>query len=118
MARLFERFKKRKFTDLNGFWRFKTDAEKKGEQEKWFCEFPSESAKMCVPSCYNNSFGLLTYMGLAWYNREITINSSDALLEFEAVLGYAKVWLDGKLLGEHYGGYTAFSFYLPLHMES
>ena len=112
MSRLFEQYKKRNTVSLNGFWQFCTDEESKGEKEKWFLNFPEKGEKMYVPSCFNNSFGLLEYKGIVWYNREITISSTEALLEFEGVLGACKVWLDGELLGCHYGGYTTVSFYL------
>src|SRR5690606_9190272 len=34
-------------------------------------------------------------------------------LIFHAVLGHADVFLDGKHLGYHYGGYTPFHFIVP-----
>ena len=112
MGRLFKEYDKRQVTSLGGFWRFIEDAERKGEEEKWFNTFPETAEKMFVPSCWNLKLGKLEYFGAAWYEREIDITSKNSLLEFEGVLSYAKVWLDGEYLGDHYGGYTAFSFLL------
>ena len=64
MSRLFEQYKKRNTVSLNGFWQFCTDEESKGEKEKWFLNFPEKGEKMYVPSCFNNSFGLLEYKGI------------------------------------------------------
>ncbi len=112
MGRLFKEHEKRQVSSLGGFWRFIEDAEKKGEQEEWFKNFPETKQKIFVPSCWNCAFGKLEYFGIAWYEREIDITSKNSLLEFEGVLSYAKVWLDGEYLGNHYGGYTSFSFAL------
>lgn len=37
-------------------------------------------------------------------------DGSRVVLRFEAVMSVARVWLDGVLLGEHFGGYTPFEF--------
>ena len=54
-------------------------------------------------------------MGVGWYWTEFDAPAHWAgqwvRIEFEAVFHTAKVWLNGKLLGEHPGrGYTAFTF--------
>ncbi len=112
MSRLFKEHDKRQVVSLGGFWRFIEDAEGKGESEEWFKNFPENTEKMFVPSCWNLSLGKFEYFGIAWYQREIDITSKNSLLEFEGVLSYAKVWLDGEYLGDHYGGYTSFAFKL------
>ena len=59
-----EQYNKRNTVSLNGFWQFCTDEQSKGEKEKWFLNFPEKGEKMYVPSCFNNSFGLLEYKGI------------------------------------------------------
>jgi hypothetical protein len=51
--------------------------------------------------------------GTAWYRRTFTPDLVNAgqrhFLEFEGVGSYAKVWINGHLVGEHNGGRTSFS---------
>lgn len=54
----------------------------------------------------------LMYKGLGWYRTEFTIDKKYAgkkvFIQFEAVSLEAKVWVNGKQVGEHQGGYTSF----------
>ncbi len=50
------------------------------------------------------------YRGEAWYRKHFSIDANEyagkrIVLYFEAVMGKSKVWLNGELVGEHYGGY-------------
>lgn len=53
------------------------------------------------------------YKGPAWYRTEFTVDSKyvgkRVFIEFEAVSLEATVWVNGKEVGNHKGGYTAFS---------
>jgi beta-galactosidase len=54
------------------------------------------------------------WAGWGWYRKHFSINSeySDrkVFVEFEGVQKYCKVWLNGKYLGDHKGGYGSFDF--------
>lgn len=54
------------------------------------------------------------YKGPGWYRTEFTIEKQyqgkRIFIDFEAVSLDAKVWVNGKEVGQHRGGYTAFSF--------
>jgi len=54
------------------------------------------------------------WTGWGWYRKHFSINTlySDRkiFIEFEGVQKYCKVWLNGKYLGEHKGGYGSFDF--------
>jgi hypothetical protein len=54
------------------------------------------------------------WKGWGWYRKHFTINEKYAgqkvFIEFEGVQKYCKVWLDGKYLGDHKGGYGSFDF--------
>lgn len=53
------------------------------------------------------------YQGLVWYQRRFEANrpvGQRAFLRFEAANYTARVYLNGKLVGEHEGGFTPFSF--------
>ncbi|HVG20804.1 MAG TPA: glycoside hydrolase family 2 TIM barrel-domain containing protein [Blastocatellia bacterium] len=57
---------------------------------------------------------LRDYMGVAWYRAGFDLpqlnSSRRALIRFGAVDYFAEVFLNGKLIGTHEGGYTPFSF--------
>jgi len=54
------------------------------------------------------------WKGWGWYRKTFTITEKYAgkkiFVEFEGVQKYCKVWLNGKYLGDHKGGYGAFDF--------
>jgi len=53
--------------------------------------------------------GSINYQGEAWYRKHFVVPESMAgrrvFLHFEAVMGKSKVWVNGKLVKEHFGGY-------------
>jgi hypothetical protein len=57
---------------------------------------------------------LRDYMGVAWYRTQVEApelkNGQRALLNFGAVDYFSEVYVNGKRIGEHEGGYTPFSF--------
>lgn len=110
MLRLYQRHAVRKTTLLDGMWRFKTDEGRSGLSGGWNKSLPGDAQDMPVPSCWNNELGLYAYEGLAWYETEITTAKETVNLVFGAVTGQAEVYLDGRHLGGHYGGFTRFEF--------
>ena len=61
----------------------------------------------------NDADKRMMYTGPGWYRTQFTIESQyknkRVFIEFEAVSLEAKVWVNGKEVGGHKGGYTAFS---------
>lgn len=53
--------------------------------------------------------GCINYQGEVWYRKHFTPEASlrgkKVFVHFEAIMGKSKVYLNGKLLAEHYGGY-------------
>ena len=53
--------------------------------------------------------GCINYQGVAWYRKHFTpdnvLKNKKLFLHFEAIMGKCKVWLNGTLAAEHYGGY-------------
>ena len=107
--RLFDEHKKRKISLLDGIWDFASDEENAGENEQWYKKFPENSIKVSVPSCINNRLGYINFQDVAWYKKDF-FASGAITVKFHAVTEYAKVYLDGKYLGDHYGGFTSFEF--------
>ena len=105
MDRLFCEHNLRKTRLLDGLWKFKTV-----ETDEVLKSIPNDAIDMFVPSCWNLRAGLLNYQGYAWYFKEFTTNSENIFLSFGAVSQSSWVYLDGELLGSHYGGYTMFGF--------
>lgn len=112
MARLYERHTKRKVVSLDGMWKFRIDPERRGIREKWFENFPADSMDVVVPSCWNNELGLYDYEGCGWYYTTFRNTGNHVNLIFHAVTGQAEVYVDGRHLGGHYGGFTGFNFVL------
>ncbi len=74
-----------------------------------------EARPMAVPASYNDQGEdkeLRDHYGWAFYQREITLPAlcagQRAVLRFGAVTHHARVWLDGKLIAEHKGGFLPF----------
>jgi beta-glucuronidase len=109
MKRLFNEHLKRNVITLSGAWRFAPDPENAGLDNGWQNGLPKYET-VIVPSVWNNELGMLNYEGLAWYETSFVSDGGTLMLEFESVMTQATVWLDGKLLGEHYGAFTEFQF--------
>jgi beta-galactosidase len=61
------------------------------------------------------------YRGQAWYRRELDVQPQKGkryFLRFEAASTVADVWLNGRLLGEHRGGFGAFAFEITTNLFS
>lgn len=104
----------RSIIDLNGIWNFKLD---KGEgfAQKWYESNLKDTIKMAVPSSYNDLIEdeeVRDHVGWVWYERSFTIHKSlldeRIVLRFGSATHEAKVYLNGKFLVEHKGGFTPF----------
>lgn len=53
--------------------------------------------------------GCVNYQGEVWYRKHFTPsnewNGKQLFLHFEAIMGKSKIWVNGELLAEHYGGF-------------
>lgn len=88
--------------DLDGKgWTFKTTLEEK-------------ATEIVVPHCWPASEQYRRYIGVATYERDFESPAvklgTVVRLHFDAVYDVATVWLNGRRLGEHQGGYTPFEF--------
>jgi beta-glucuronidase len=78
-----------------------------------FFEFDLDrSAQMSIPGAWNAATPNLRYYdGLVWFQRKFNASKQDgkrAFLRFEAVNYRAYVYLNGKEIGRHEGGFTPF----------
>ena len=99
---------------LNGEWLFALDPVKTGERSQWYdAGFVTTGFdKVTVPHCFSVDERYAMYTGTAWYFRKfagpVLPAGYRAFLRFDAVFYKTSVWLNGKLAGNHEGGYTPF----------
>ena len=113
-------FRRDAWLNLNGQWDFQFDPQNTGEKSGWYV--PGQihfDQKIVVPFPWESELSRVArpdYKGVAWYHRQFDCPSrwqkKSVYLRFGAVDWKAKVWLNGKFLGEHEGGYTPFEFLL------
>ncbi len=99
--------------DLNGEWRFRIDRDETGETQGWKQTLPGATEVVRVPHTWN--IGKYDdYEGVAWYFRTLVLSPAVAgqhvELHFAATFYKSRVWMNGKLLGGHEGGHTAYWF--------
>ena len=112
-------------TLLNGEWSYIVDPQDCGRQVKYFNDLPQDgralreydfdaAKKMTVPSDWNTADPqLFLYEGQVWFRRKFDWAAKPGrriILRFSAVSYLASVWLDGRPLGSHEGGFTPFAF--------
>ena len=100
--------------DLSGFWSFKLDPDEVGERQRWFNDL-SNARQIAVPASWNEQFeDTRDYLGMAWYVRKTFVPSAwkdqNVFLRVGSANYAAKVWVNGKFIGEHYGGHLPFAF--------
>ncbi len=104
----------RNIKKLSGIWKFKVDPENEGINNNWFTGL-SNSNSIAVPGSWNNQFtDLNQYREWAWYETESYVPSSwqgeRIYLWFGEASSVAKIWVNGKEIGQHEGGHVPFTF--------
>jgi len=107
---------------LCGVWRFRDDPEDLGVTEGWAFPPAAEPSpnwrEVTVPGSWNSTFAdLAEYRGPGWHSAVFSLpddvasglgHGHEVRIRFEAVALTADVWLNGRHLGGHEGGYTPF----------
>jgi hypothetical protein len=114
-------FERMLWQNLNGKWQFQFDSLDQGLNKKWNESSVSFTHQITVPFPWGSALsGVPDKADIAWYHREITVSpewkDKRTFLTIGASDWETTVWLDGKLLGTHQGGYTPFSFELTPHV--
>jgi beta-galactosidase/beta-glucuronidase len=98
---------------LNGDWQFEIDAGDSGLERGLVQR--ELSGKITVPFCPESSLsgiGNTDFMPAVWYRREVRVpeewSGRNVLLHFQAVDYDATVWVNGKEVKRHRGGFTPF----------
>jgi len=104
--------------NLNGPWDFAIDAGRNGLEAGWQnqAKWPGQTS-ILVPFCPESALsriGVRDFLPAVWYRRTFEAPAAWAgrrvLLHFGAVDFDCRVWLNGRYLGRHIGGYTPFRF--------
>lgn len=103
--------------NLNGSWQFEIDYGKSGKERGWHQEEHALARTIAVPFCPESELsgiGHKDFMPAVWYKRSFEIPQNwrpgRTLLHFGAVDYEATVWVNGRIVGTHRGGYSSFSF--------
>lgn len=109
-------FERENWVNLNGEWNFAFDFSVSGKERQWYLH-PEFSQKIQVPFCPESKLsgiGFTDFMNAVWYSRKFSIKKKQldgrVLLHFGAVDYLCEVWINGKSVGTHKGGYASFSF--------
>ena len=102
--------------NLNGPWEYQTDRGQTGEQ-RGFQNGAPFSETITVPFCRESELsgiGDVDFCDSVWYRKTLILPEGWAgkrvLFHIGACDYYTKVWVNGQYMGDHTGGYVAFSF--------
>ena len=117
-------FERTDWVNLNGQWTFEMDFGSSGEQRGW-TNSKGLSKKITVPFCPESELsgiGYTDFIPCVWYQRNINIpaewNGKKILLHFGAADYETKVYVDGKMVGEHKGAGSSFNFDITSYVEA
>lgn len=118
----------RAVVSLDGVWRFRMDPENAGEKDQWFLSNVAFEEGIHVPGAWDaQGFGDETeklrhhFIGKGWYGRQASIPAEWAgrrvFLCIGGVHRYAKVWVNGRFLGEHVGYLSPFEYEITDYIQ-
>jgi len=113
------------WANLNGTWDFAIDAGRNGLEAGWHKQSRwNGQMQILVPFCPESKLsgiGIRDFMPAVWYRRRFAVPSDwkgkRILLHFGAVDFDCRVWVNGKYIGRHTGGYTPLQFDITDEIE-
>ncbi|MEI6784188.1 MAG: glycoside hydrolase family 2 TIM barrel-domain containing protein, partial [Verrucomicrobiota bacterium] len=106
--------------NLSGIWSFQVDRQNAGETNSWFAdEYDVKSwREVDVPVAFDNCGpDMDRYIGVGWFCKHVHVPESfrgrRIVLHFEGINYNAKVWLNGKRVGENHDAFLPFT--LPIN---
>lgn len=114
-------FERANWENLNGVWEFEIDKSASGKDRKFY-ERESFDSSIIVPFCPESKLsgiGDVDFLNSVWYKREIEIKDKENLviLHFGACDYFTTVYVNGKEVGTHKGGYSSFAFDITEFVE-
>ncbi|MBC8403552.1 MAG: beta galactosidase jelly roll domain-containing protein, partial [Candidatus Marinimicrobia bacterium] len=104
--------------DLSGIWELKIDRDDIGIKENYPNGFTADHF-IGVPGSWNEQLaeqGLMNYSGVVWYKTHFHTfahhNNDEKIfkLRFDSAEHAATIWVNGKKVGYHQGGFIPFEF--------
>ena len=100
--------------DLSGIWDFQIDSDEIGEKGNWFNQIP-RALPIAVPGSWNEQYAdFYNYVGMAWYLQRVYVpqewQKQRIFIRIGSANYFARVWINGKTVGEHNGGHLPFCF--------
>ncbi len=109
-------FLREPFVSLNGEWDFIFDDKDIGRKENYPIVFPKESMTIVVPYSFEYPSSKVNDDGIhqiVWYHKVLNlVKGKTYLLHFDGVDYSAEVYLNGKMIKTHVGGYSGFAIEL------
>ena len=110
-------FQRDNWMNLNGPWQFEIDHGNSGEARGMYDPAIQLSRTINVPFCPESKLSGVEYkdfMYSVWYKRSVNLTEEQiqgrVVLHFGAVDYLATVYVNGKTVGTHKGGYVSFAF--------
>jgi len=111
--------------NLNGMWSFRLDHDGVGREQRWAAAPLTEAEEMAVPASYNDisaDAAVRDFSGDAYYQRTVRVpkgwDGQRITLYVESATHHATVWVDGKEVASHSGGYLPFEADLTSHVSA
>ena len=112
----------RKVLNLNADWKYHA-GDLEGQNPSAGLE-TSDWQPVNVPHCFNQPYWMeqhTNFGGIGWYQKVLPVEASwkgrRVFLEFEGVFLHSWIYVNGKLAGEHKGGFTGFSLDITDHVR-
>ncbi|MGI5930686.1 glycoside hydrolase family 2 TIM barrel-domain containing protein [Pseudoflavonifractor sp.] len=107
---------------LNGMWDFAADPQDVGQAQGWYTLENTEGwDSLPVPGNWDLENDYANYKGTGWYGRTFTMPAEyegyPAYLNLTAVYHDSRIWINGREVGSHDGGYTTFEFRVDSYLN-
>ncbi|MBQ4036856.1 MAG: beta-galactosidase [Clostridia bacterium] len=117
-------FQRNSWRNLNGIWEFRFDPARSGRQTGLYEPEAIFPLKINVPFCPESALSGIEekdFHHAVWYRRSVSLSGEElkgrVRLHFGAVDYDAFVYVNGKRVGTHRGGYTSFYFDITDHVQ-
>ena len=111
--------------NLNGAWDYRTDRVHSGTDRKWFLPETEFNETIQVPFCRESvlsGIGDVDFCDAVWYRKKLSLprewDGKRVLLHIGACDYQTTLWVDGKEVGTHIGGFVSFTFDLTPYLSN